>query len=507
MNSLKSVSKLHRLLERQLKKIGKTGEEDLQWQEFIQQVNQAYINFDEQNKQLERILDLSGNELFKVNARLNGSMQELEKMVLERTNELRKINEKLSEEIADRKKIESELKLAIQNADKANRSKTFFLSNMSHEIRTPMHAIVGLTELLLQENHDPLLEEKLKSIKFAGENLKIIVDDILDFSKMEAGKLNLEKVPFPLEPLIQNLFRTIEFLAREKPIKVELNYDPLLPVTILGDPTRLLQILTNLGANAVKFTKSGSVTIRVGLAKKVGKESIIHFEFKDTGIGIPAHRLDSIFESFEQAETQTTRNFGGSGLGLTICKLLAELTGGQIQVKSVVGQGSEFLVSLPFLTDEIVEKDGPRGDSAKENTDLSHLRILMVEDNKINQFLADQILKKWSVNATIVQNGKEAIEIVQQKHFDIVLMDLQMPEMDGFEAAEYIRKNAAAMVNPQMQIIALTADAFPETKEKVYEVGMNDFISKPFSQSDLREKITRAMHRIKENGNSNNKQA
>jgi signal transduction histidine kinase/CheY-like chemotaxis protein len=492
MNSLKSVSKLHRLLERQLKKIGLTGEENPQWKEFIQQVNQAYINFDEQNKQLERILDLSGNELFKANARLNGSMQELEKMVLERTNELRKINEKLNEEIAERKQIESELKLAIQNADKANRTKAFFLSNMSHEIRTPMHAIVGLTELLLQENHDPLLEEKLKSIKFAGENLKIIVDDILDFSKMEAGKLNLEKVPFPLEPLIQNLVRTIQFLAREKPIKVELFYDPVLPLTLVGDPTRLLQILTNLGANAVKFTRSGSVSIKISLAKKVGKEAIIHFEFKDTGIGIPAHRLHSIFESFEQAETQTTRNFGGSGLGLTICKLLAGLIGGDISVKSEVGQGSTFLVTLPFVTNDDKEQKDYAEKSTKDNAELSHLRVLLVEDNKINQFLADQILKKWSIVPQIVQNGKEAIDLVQTTPFDIVLMDLQMPEMNGFEAADFIRKNPTLMVNPRMQIIALTADAFPETKEKVKEVGMNDFISKPFSQEDLRDKITKA---------------
>jgi signal transduction histidine kinase/CheY-like chemotaxis protein len=497
MSSANTITKLHRLLERQLRKVDKTKDIDKDWADFIQQVNQAYINFDEQHWQLERILELSGNELFKANEKLNTSKQELEKIILNRTEQLRKINQQLSEEIIERKAMEEELKVAIANADKANRSKTFFLSNMSHEIRTPMHAIVGLTELALQESLNPSLQEKLKSIKFAGENLKIILDDILDFSKIEAGKLKLEKVQFSLSSLLNNLLQTITHLGKDKPIIITLDCDPLLPTTLIGDPTRVLQILTNLGANAVKFTKEGSVKIHVFLAHKIGQDAHIKFKITDTGIGIPSNRLESIFESFEQADDKITRHFGGSGLGLSICNLLVEMLGGKISVKSQEGIGSEFLVSLPFIIDELVPDKNNSVEKPNEMISLGHLRILLVEDNKINQFLADQILRKWEIVPVIVENGKEAIEIVQEREFDIILMDLQMPEMDGFEAVTFIRNNSKVVKNPKVIIIALTADAFPETKEKVIKTGMNDYISKPFSQIDLRNKIVQAMENIR----------
>ena len=491
-----SISKLHRLLERQLRKHGKLNETDPIWQEFIQTVNQAYLNFDEQNRQLERILELSGNELFKANAKLNSGKQELEKMVLERTKELREINRKLNEEIAERKAIEEELKKAVQKADDAIKSKSVFLSNMSHEIRTPMHAIVGLTELLLQDNLSQEVKEKLKSIKFSGDKLNVIIDDILDLSKIEAGKLKLEKVEFSLRQMLTNIEGTTGLLIKEKPVKILFETDPLLPEFIIGDPTRLHQILTNLVSNAVKFTAKGQVSVRSFLAQKLGKMAVIQFEIRDTGIGIAANRLESIFDSFEQAEKDTSRQFGGTGLGLTICKLLAELIGGKIEVSSIEGEGSCFTVSLPFECREVgQEMEAGLGHSGDDG-DFRQLRVLLVEDNKINQFLAEQILLKWDIQTRVAQNGLEAIQILAEDYFDIVLMDLQMPEMDGFTATAELRSGRVSTKNPKVQIIALTADAFYDTKLKVFEIGMNDYLSKPFSQITLREKLNEAVKRM-----------
>lgn len=496
--TISSLTKLHRLLERQLRKNGKSEARESDWGEFIQSVNQAYLNFDEQNRQLERILDLSCNELFKANAKLNSGKEELEKMVLERTRELREINRKLNEEINERKAIEEELKKAVLKADHAIKSKSVFISSMSHEIRTPMHAIVGLTELLLQEDLSQEVKEKLRTIRFSGEKLKVIIDDILDLSKIEAGKFNLEKVEFSLKMLLDNLKETTKLLAGNKPVKIVFEYDPLLPETIVGDPTRLHQILTNLVSNAVKFTEEGEIKLRVFLAQRVGKMAKINFEILDTGIGIAENQLDSIFERFEQAGDRTARNYGGTGLGLTICKMLVELIGGEIMVKSEKGNGSCFLVSLPFLTQSLAMGEELPPVPEPEDNSFYSLRVLLVEDNKINQFLAEQILQKWGVFTAVADNGLEAIKHLEKAAFDVVLMDLQMPEMDGFEATAIIRNEPLKTKNPEIQIIALSADVFEETKNKVFETGMNDYLSKPFSQATLKEKLMQALKRMKQ---------
>jgi PAS domain S-box-containing protein len=403
-------------------------------------------------------------------------------------------------DVTDRKETELALTKAKEEAEAASRVKSEFLSNMSHEIRTPMNAILGLTEMMLGEDTPPSIRENLKIIKFSADNLLQIINDILDFSKIEAGKLSLENVEFNLYDLIQNMMQIVKFNTKNKAVEVEQFIAYGVPEKLKGDPYKLSQILMNLLSNAAKFTSKGLIHVKVSsIHKEAGKVNLC-FSVEDTGIGIPAEKLPLIFDSFTQASASTTRKFGGTGLGLTITKKLVELQGGNISVESNLGVGTTFTVNLPF---ELVEA-APVTEQAPaiapvgklpEADNLEGVHILLVDDNSVNQTLNKQLFKKWKATADVASNGVEAINLLRQNRYDIVLMDLQMPIMDGYEAIKIIRNPASEVLDHKVPVIALTSDAFAHTKQKALEAGMSDFISKPFRMEQLLHTITRNLVR------------
>lgn len=374
-------------------------------------------------------------------------------------------------DISTRKEYEIALREAKEKAESATRAKSQFLSMMSHEIRTPMNAILGITDLLLDERLSASQNEKLKLLKFSGQNLLSIINDVLDFSKIEADKIEIEHVSFHLGDLVHRTVDVLRARVTETAVTLTCEIDDALPPYVKGDPLRLNQILTNLIGNALKFTHMGKVEVRV---RSVSPE-FIRFEISDTGIGIPADKLDTIFESFTQAASDTARHFGGTGLGLAITKRLLTRMGSQIKVTSELGKGSVFQFDLPFDPGTALEKP------EEAMTVISELsgRVLLVEDNRINQVVANNFLTRWGLDVTIAQEGTEAIEIIRQRNIDLILMDLQMPGLDGYEATQQIRQLPDSYFQ-QIPIVALTADAMSSTKEKVMNAGMNDLVGKPF---------------------------
>ncbi|WP_448700144.1 ATP-binding protein [Mucilaginibacter sp. AW1-3] len=398
------------------------------------------------------------------------------------------------QDIDDHKRSEAELIKAKELAEQAAIAKSQFLSTMSHEIRTPMNAVIGFTHLLLQHEPRPDQQEYLNILKFSSENLLVLINDILDFNKIEAGKIEFESVDFNLSRLIDNIRLAQAQRAQEKNIKLKLMMDEDLPNAVIGDPIRLGQILTNLISNAVKFTQEGKVVITASLAERQKDHTIIDFEVEDTGIGIAPDKLDHIFESFTQASSDTTRKFGGSGLGLTISKRLLELQGSHIKVKSELGKGSVFSFSMKFKNS--TKQLAPVLEDIQDIKSLRGTRILIAEDNQINVLLAKQFMKQWDVDCDVAENGIIAYQLIQTNNYDLVLMDLQMPEMDGYETTQKVRQ----LPDPkyaELPIIALTASAMLDIKDKAFESGMNDYVSKPFNPDDLYRKIaTYARHKL-----------
>ena len=389
-----------------------------------------------------------------------------------------------------------ELEAQKERAEYSERVKEQFLANMSHEIRTPMNAILGVTRLLLEKDPRSDQLKYLNAIKHASDNLLVIINDILDLSKIEAGKINFERIPFDLRNEILSVIDTIKVNADEKHLALNYVVEESIPNTISGDPYRLSQILLNLVGNAIKFTEKGGVTIRVTRVSEQSNNIELMFSVEDTGIGIAKDKLDYIFDMFTQETSSTTRKFGGSGLGLAICKKLVELQGGTIHVESDPGKGSVFSFKIKYQIEknipvsEIETKEEP---TIKNN--LKGLRILLAEDNEFNQMVAVDTLESAieNVRVDIAKTGKEAVDMLNTNAYDIVLMDIQMPEMDGHEATKLIRSSHDNKINA-IPIIAMTASVIKAEVDKCFESGMNEFVGKPFSVDELLEKISKMIN-------------
>ncbi|MFV5697939.1 response regulator [Flavobacterium sp. ZT3R17] len=392
------------------------------------------------------------------------------------------------QDISDQKRIEKELIKAKDIAEQSVRVKEQFLTNMSHEIRTPMNGIIGFARILESTNLDDDQKQSVEAIQRASKNLMTIINDILDFSKIDANKMTFEDVNFSLSKTINAVIELLSPISNEKKIKLLCEIDPQINDFLIGDPTKLSQILINLVGNALKFTEKGYVELIVSQEEESESESFLRFTVVDTGIGIPKDKIDSIFDSFNQASNETTRKFGGTGLGLTITRKLIELQGGTISVTSEVAKGSEFSFVLQYkkVQKEIVEPINVKKEPLSFDF-LKGIKILLVEDNELNQLLAIKVFKKWEKEIDIANNGKIAIDKIEQNDYDIILMDIQMPEMDGIELTKYIRTNMGS--KSDIPIIALTAHATLGEEKRSLDNGMNDYLSKPFDFNILLEKL------------------
>lgn len=423
-------------------------------------------------KAAEQLIEQKSEELYYANQELRTLNESLEDKIIERTREI----EASRQELFKAKEI----------AENATHAKSQFLSNMSHELRTPLNAVIGITYILMGNEPREDQVENLKTLHASAEQLLSLINDILDFSKIESRKIDFEKIPFKVRDALDDVYRVMEFKARQKGIKFWLEVSRDVPVGLLGDTVRYKQVLINLLSNAIKFTQEGGVGVL--LSAETDEKGIckLSTQVQDTGIGIAQEKLETIFDSFAQASSNTTRKYGGTGLGLTISKQLVELQNGEIWVESEEGIGTTFSFMIPFEIATI-------NDNGSENNRLPHkdiidaiagISILVAEDNLVNQFVIKRFLKKWKINFDIANNGKEALEIVQEKEYDLILMDLHMPVMDGLEATKAIRKLPHDKYK-SIPIIALSASAVADIQNYVKKSGMNDFASKPFTPGEL----------------------
>lgn len=351
----------------------------------------------------------------------------------------------------------------------------------------PLNEVIGITNLLLQGKPREDQMEYIKTLRFSGNHLLTLVNDVLDYNKMESGKIVFEQTQFNLNDFLNDIMRTYSYRSKSKNLVFDIIKENKLPEEVIGDSIRLNQIMSNLLSNALKFTQSGSIYVIIKASEPVNSKVNIDFSVKDTGLGIPKDKQEVIFESFAQASDDTTRHYGGTGLGLAICKKLVELQGGRIEVESEPGKGSTFRFNLPFQVSEKKEK-AQAGEGSESYTGLEGKRILIAEDNKINFFVANKFLVGWGVNVTHAENGKIALEILEREEFDLVIMDLHMPVMDGIEATRRIRSSD----NPRIKsipVVALTAAIMSENHDKIENLSINDYVLKPFKPRDLFDKI------------------
>lgn len=442
----------------------------------------------------------AGVPLIAPNGHRLGALCVIDKMAGKLTEKQRKALEALSHSVVSLlrlKKNQKQLSREKRKAEEAVRAKADFLSTMSHEIRTPLNGITGIAHLLMEEDPQPHQLEYINTLRFSVNNLMSIVNDILDFSKIEAGSISFESIPYNLSELLSEIKNANLCKADDKQIRLKLMRDDDIPDWVIGDPVRLSQVLNNLVSNAIKFTHQGEVVIDLLLEKLTEKSASIRFSVRDSGIGIPKEKQGQIFHRFSQVDSSITRKFGGTGLGLAISSRLLELQGSKIELLSELGKGSEFSFTINF---QLPESESIRITKKSKQTPqafepLKGARILLVEDNEVNILIAKRIMRNWDIHMTHAANGLEAIEQVTRHPFDLILMDLQMPFMDGYEATRNIRK--AGYSPEELPIIALSASAMVSEKDEAFHAGMNDFVSKPFNPIELYTKIKKHLHQYR----------
>jgi signal transduction histidine kinase/CheY-like chemotaxis protein len=493
----------HPLLEKQVNKyLNSADAQSVELKKLLESINESYLNFERDKELSEHAFSLSETEYADVNTKLREEINQRKRSVIklidtirsiEKEEDFKELSDQNLEEIIDylkiqiekRRQAEIEMKHAKEVAEKAAMARSEFLSMMSHEIRTPLNAVVGFTYLLLQGKYLPEQDEQLHLLKFSAENLLALINDILDFNKIESGKVELEKTSYNLPKLINQIKNTNFTKAQDNGNNIRVMFDTQIPSVVIGDPLRLGQIINNLVSNAVKFTHNGLIVIEAMLLKQTPDIAQIQFTVKDNGIGIAPENQQRIFEIFTQASESTTRQYGGSGLGLAICNGLLEIMNSHMTLESTPGKGSafSFIVDMPYSQyAEEITANGSK--NSVTDPDLTGTKVLLVEDNHVNVLVATTFLERWNTKVDTAENGRVAIEKIKANQYHVVLMDLHMPEMNGYEACKEIM-----VLKPKLPVIALTASAMLNIRDKAYEVGMIDYVTKPFEPNELYEKI------------------
>ncbi len=455
--------------------------DDLQLNSLLTAVSDAFDAADTDRKQLEHSVNLAAQELFERNQRLESELEE---------------RERLQQELIEASRRAQQM---AEVAASANQAKSEFLANMSHEIRTPMNGIIGMTAILMDMKLDRAQHDCAAVIRDSSAALLTVINDILDFSKIEAGKLAIENLDISLQNVVEDVARLLAIQAEPKGIKIAIHIDERLPSLVRGDSGRLRQILLNLGGNAVKFTAHGEVTIEASVLETDDSATMVRCSVRDTGIGIPADRLSALFNPFTQVDTSTTRKFGGTGLGLSIAKRLVELMGGDVGVESVIGKGSTFWFTARLghsaKATRVDPKDGRQLRTQTivvqpETNRRNH--ILLAEDNPVNQKVARYLLEKLTYSVDVVSDGQAAVDAWQTGKYDLILMDCQMPVLDGYEATRHIRQQEHGKHIP---IVALTAHAMQGAEEPCFAAGMDAHITKPIDRALLVATLNRFLRR------------
>lgn len=501
-------SNVYRLLNKQISKhLSEDCLKNEGFQQFIRAVNDSYMNFERDKELFENSSKLNEKEYAEINEKLKREITQRRLSVDKLIDAIHSLEEKegikaaniidsnnllvlvdyLQGQIENRKKIEMELRIAKKLAEDATQAKSEFLSMMSHEIRTPLNAIVGMTYLMQQGKVSDAMRENLKILQFSTDNLYVLINDILDFSKIEAGKVELEKSAFDLKQLISNIKKANQLKAEEKDNSIKLMIDDDVPNLLIGDSHRLSQIVSNLVSNAIKFTKNGIIIVELTLQKRTGNMVVLGFSVTDSGIGIEPEKQGLIFEKFTQANSETTREFGGTGLGLVITKKLLQLYNSEIKLFSEAGKGAKFYFSIELEIAPSIQLPKQKNLSESHHDEiLKGVKVLLVEDYPVNIKVASKFLALWNMSIDVAENGKFALEKFEIGKYDVILMDIQMPVMDGYTAATEIRK-----IDGNVPIIALSASAMINSQDRAFTVGMNDYVTKPFNPKELFNKIAK----------------